>query len=48
MRADRGRVFDPDILDRFASVVESLPAPIAFPTTPSDTPTKPVVSPFAA
>jgi putative nucleotidyltransferase with HDIG domain len=48
MRADRGRVFDPDILDRFASIVESIPAPIAFPTTPNDTPTKPVVSPFAA
>ena len=48
MRADRGRVFDPDILDRFASIVESLPAPIAFPAAPNDTPTKPVISPFAA
>lgn len=47
MRADRGRVFDPDILDRFASIVESLPTPIAFPT-PNDTPPKPVASPFAA
>jgi putative nucleotidyltransferase with HDIG domain len=48
MRADRGRVFDPDILDRFAAIVESLPAPMAFPTPPNDTPTKPVASPFAA
>jgi putative nucleotidyltransferase with HDIG domain len=48
MHADRGRVFDPDILDRFARIVDSLPAPIVFPTTPNDTPTKPVVSPFAA
>ena len=48
MRADRGRVFDPDILDRFAGIVEKLPTPIAFPTPPNDTPTKPVVSPFAA
>lgn len=48
MRADRGRVFDPDILDRFAGIVESLPAPIMFPTAPNDTPTKPAASPFAA
>ena len=48
MRADRGRVFDPDILDRFAAIVEQLPAPIAFPATPNDSSTKPVISPFAA
>jgi hypothetical protein len=48
MRADRGRVFDPDILDRFTAIVESLPAPMAFPTPPNDTPTKPIASPFAA
>jgi HD-GYP domain-containing protein (c-di-GMP phosphodiesterase class II) len=48
MRMDRGRVFDPDILDRFETIVASLPAPIAFPTTPNDTPTKPVAPPFAA
>ena len=34
MRADRGRVFDPDILDRFIRIAESLPAPIAFPSPP--------------
>jgi putative nucleotidyltransferase with HDIG domain len=48
MRADRARVFDPDILDRFAGIVESLPAPIMFPTAPNDAPTKPAASPFAA
>jgi putative nucleotidyltransferase with HDIG domain len=48
MRADRGRVFDPDILDRFTGIVESLPAPIVFPTAPNDAPTKPAASPFAA
>ena len=48
MRADRGRVFDPDILDRFAAIVEQLPAPIAFPAAPNDSSTKPVISPFAA
>jgi putative nucleotidyltransferase with HDIG domain len=48
MRADRGRVFDPDILDRFSAIVESLPTPIAFPTTPNDSPTKPIAPPFAA
>ena len=31
MRSDRGRVFDPDVLDCFARIMESLPAPIAFP-----------------
>ena len=31
MQADRGRVFDPDILDRFARIAQTLPAPIAFP-----------------
>jgi HD-GYP domain-containing protein (c-di-GMP phosphodiesterase class II) len=51
MRADRGRVFDPDVLDRFARIVQTLPAPIAFPPTASATPqsgAKPIVSPFAA
>jgi putative nucleotidyltransferase with HDIG domain len=49
MRADRGRVFDPNILDRFESIVESLPAPIAFPASPNDSATpKPVAPPFAA
>jgi HD-GYP domain-containing protein (c-di-GMP phosphodiesterase class II) len=51
MRADRGRVFDPDLLDRFARIVQSLPAPLAFPPTAPATPqpgTKPIVSPFAA
>jgi putative nucleotidyltransferase with HDIG domain len=49
MRADRGRVFDPDILDRFAGLVETLPAPIAFPAVPNDpTPPHPIASPFAA
>jgi HD-GYP domain-containing protein (c-di-GMP phosphodiesterase class II) len=51
MRADRGRVFDPDILDRFARIVQSLPAPLAFPPTAPATPqsgAKPIVSPFAA
>jgi len=52
MRADRGRVFDPDILDRFARILESLPAPIAFPpATPpdqSDTGPNPIAPPFAA
>ena len=31
MQSDRGRVFDPDILDRFARIAQTLPAPIAFP-----------------
>ena len=34
MRADRGRVFDPDILDRFTRIAESLPAPIVFASSP--------------
>ena len=35
MRADRGRVFDPGILDRFCRIAELLPAPIAFVAAPS-------------
>jgi putative nucleotidyltransferase with HDIG domain len=31
MRADRGRVFDPEILDRFIRIATTLPAPLAFP-----------------
>jgi putative nucleotidyltransferase with HDIG domain len=30
MRADRGRVFDPDILDRFMRIAEALPVPMSF------------------
>ena len=30
MRADRGRVFDPDILDRFMRIAASLPVPMSF------------------
>jgi HD-GYP domain-containing protein (c-di-GMP phosphodiesterase class II) len=51
MHADRGRVFDPEVLDRFARIVQSLPAPIAFPPTSpvtSSSGTAPIVSPFAA
>jgi len=57
MRADRGRVFDPDVLDRFARILESLPAPIAFPPPPPPPPpaspdsqsgTDTIASPFAA
>jgi hypothetical protein len=56
MRADRGRVFDPDVLDRFARILESLPAPIAFPPPPPPLPAPPdaqsgtgdIASPFAA
>jgi HD-GYP domain-containing protein (c-di-GMP phosphodiesterase class II) len=52
MRADRGRVFDPDVLDLFARILESLPAPIAFPpAAPRDEPAQgpdATVSPFAA
>jgi putative two-component system response regulator len=52
MRADRGRVFDPDVLDLFARILESLPAPIAFPpAAPRDEPEQgpdTTVSPFAA
>jgi putative nucleotidyltransferase with HDIG domain len=51
MRADRGRVFDPEVLDRFARIVRSLPAPIAFPPTAplsSSSGTTPIISPFAA
>ena len=52
MHADRGRVFDPEVLDRFAHIVASMPAPIAFPAPPA--PPKPqtgndaISSPFAA
>jgi HD-GYP domain-containing protein (c-di-GMP phosphodiesterase class II) len=51
MRADRGRVFDPDVLDRFAKIVPLLPAPIAFPpAAPSASSGGPdaIASPFAA
>jgi putative nucleotidyltransferase with HDIG domain len=51
MRADRGRVFDPDILDRFARIAQTLPAPIAFPsavTPTSSSSTGSVAPPFAA
>jgi HD-GYP domain-containing protein (c-di-GMP phosphodiesterase class II) len=49
MHSDRGRVFDPDVLDRFARIVATLPAPIAFPAAPP-TPAGngKVASPFAA
>ena len=52
MRADRGRVFDPEILDLFERILESLPAPIAFPSAapPDHLERGPdtIVSPFAA
>jgi putative nucleotidyltransferase with HDIG domain len=52
MRADRGRVFDPDVLDCFSRILESLPAPIAFPpaAAPEQSGRGPdtIVSPFAA
>jgi len=49
MYNDRGRVFDPGVLDCFARIVAALPAPIAFPTG-QPTPASPgsVASPFAA
>jgi HD-GYP domain-containing protein (c-di-GMP phosphodiesterase class II) len=52
MRSDRGRVFDPDVLDCFARILESLPAPIAFPPAapPEQSGRGPdtIASPFAA
>ena len=52
MRADRERVFDPDVLDLFSRILESLPAPIAFPQAAplNDSERGPdtIVSPFAA
>ena len=49
MRNDRGRVFDPRLLDLFASIVATLPAPISFPSAPATTPgAGPVAPPFAA
>jgi putative nucleotidyltransferase with HDIG domain len=49
MYNDRGRVFDPAVLDCFQHIVASLPAPIAFPTG-QPMPASPggVASPFAA
>jgi HD-GYP domain-containing protein (c-di-GMP phosphodiesterase class II) len=52
MRADCGRVFDPDVLELFTRILETLPAPIAFPPTvpPDQSERGPdtIVSPFAA
>ncbi|HEY7235784.1 MAG TPA: HD domain-containing phosphohydrolase [Gemmatimonadaceae bacterium] len=53
MRADRERVFDPDVLDRFARILESLPASRAFPSPvplpeQSDKGPDTIASPFAA
>lgn len=49
MHNDRGRVFDPEVLDRFAQIVAALPAPIAFPTgQPAPASPGSVASPFAA
>jgi hypothetical protein len=50
MHADRGRVFDPAVLDLFARIAQSLPAPIAFPAAPPapQRGNDPMASPFAA
>ena len=38
MQADRERVFDPDVLDRFSRIVATLPAPVAFPPAAGEPP----------